>query len=191
MSLEARLLATLRQYSPVRIRVSHPDGEREVAVPTRRRKWAQVIAAIQAKPWSTVEMLDAKGAILGYVENTDPATELETITGPGSANVTEAHRIVELVVKAQRDAMSFRDQEISHVLKAQGDVVRELTAGVRALSALYQEQVKTASEVAAMRVEAAHAEGGDQQIKQLIEAMPVIVQALPILKGLLNGSGGS
>lgn len=183
-----KLLASLKRHNPHKVRAYLGDDDaRDIAVPQRRKKWSQVIEAIEARAWSRVELLDKSGAVLGYVDNVEPARELEDIgatTGTG-AQVQLAERIVAMVMKGQREAMTFRDAEVTALLKAQGDVVREMTAGMRALTAMYQEQVSVAEHAAELRATAAA--GGDSQVKELLEALPTILQALPLLRGLLAG----
>jgi len=185
----AKLLASLKRHNPTKVRAyAGDDDARDIAVPTRRKKWSQVIEVIEARSWSRVELLDKSGALLGVVENTESARELEdvgpAITGTG-AQVQLAERIVGLVLRGQRETMQFRDAEVTALLKAQGDVVREMTAGMRALTAMYQEQVDAASSVAELRATAAA--GGNSDLQQLLDAAPALLQMLPMLKGLLAG----
>ena len=148
----------------------------------------QVVAAITSRSWLSVDLLDKSGALLFSVDNTEPARELQDLEAVGSGTELRlAERIVALVLKGQRDTMSFRDAEVSSLLKAQGDVLREMSNGMRALSNLYQEQVSAQRDIAAMRVQAAQdaASSGGDDWKQLLEAMPTILQAVPVLKSLL------
>ena len=184
--MEGKLLATLKRHNPTKVRAYTSDDEhRDIAVPTRRRKWAAVISAIQARSWSRVELLDKSSAVLGYVENEEPAGELEQLGGGGGA-VKEAERIMTLVLRAQRDAMDFRDKEVTALLRAQGDVVREMTAGMRALTAMYQEQVQAAEQLAEVRTIAA--QGPERgQLQELLDAMPALLQLVPMARSLLGG----
>lgn len=185
------LLETLKRHNPARvIAYAGDDDARAISVPTRRKKWAQVIEAINARSWSRVELCDKAGAVLAYVENAEPARELEPLdaaTGTG-AQIQLAERIVTMVARGQREVMSFRDAELSALLAAQGSVVREMAGAMSSLSALYREQVQTAETTGELRATAlAHAaSSGDDQIRQLIEALPVLIQALPLLRGLLS-----
>lgn len=186
-----KLLASLKRHNPTKVRAfAGDDDPRDISVPTRRKKWAQVIEAIEARSWSRVELLDKAGAVLGYVENTDAARELEDV-GPSvvagsGGQVALAERIVGLVLRGQRETMQFRDAEVTALLKAQGDVVREMTAGMRALTSMYQEQVDAAAQLGDMRATAAA--GNNSELHQLLEAAPTLLQMLPLLKGML-GSG--
>jgi hypothetical protein len=165
------------------------DKEKQIAVPGKnRKKWAFVLQAIESVgPWSRVEMLDGKGGLLAAVENTDPAGDLADLGAPtGTAAAVE--RMLVIVLKAQREAMAFRDSEVQGLLRAQADVLREQSVAVRSLTALYQQQVEAATELAAMRAEATPP---PDQMQQLVEALPVIMQALPVLRSLLTGEAST
>lgn len=193
MDTDTKLLASLKRYSPARVRAyAADDDHRDIAVPTRRRKWAQVIEAVNGKSWVRVELLDKSGAVLGYVDNTEPAGGVEDLSAASGTGheLRLAERICTLVLKGQRDAMAFRDSEVSNLLKAQGEVVREMTAGMRALTAMYQEQVGAAEHLAEMRTRAEQ-KPEEGQFRELMEALPTIVQALPMLRALLSGDSGA
>lgn len=188
MATTDKLLASLKRHNPARVvAYAGDDDARPIAVPTRRKRWAQVIEAINALAWTRVELQDKAGAVLGYVENTEPAGSLSDLgTDKSAGELRLAERIVTLVLKGQRDAMTFRDAEVTALLKAQGDVVREMTAGMRALTAMYQEQVVAAEQLAETRV-LATTQPEKGQLAELLEAAPQIVQALPLIRALLSG----
>lgn len=187
---DKRLLATLKSHNPYRVRCYNgEDDTREVAVPTKRKRWAQVIAAIEGKPWSRVELLDKGGAVLAYVDNEGPARELEEL-GPSFAGtggqLILGERIASLALKSMREAMAFRDAETVALLRSMGDVVREMSAGVRSLAEVYREQNAAVEDAAELRIAAASEQGGGD-MKQLLEALPVLLQALPMLRTLVSG----
>lgn len=188
----AKLLATLKRHTPAKVVAMRGEDEQQViSVPGKRKRWAQVIGAVESRSWLSVDLLDKSGGLIITVENTDPARELRDLEAHsgGGAELRLAERIVALVLKGQRDTMTFRDAEVSSLLKAQGDTLREMSNGMRALSSLYQEQVGAARDIASMQVQAAKeqatAAGGDWQ--QLLEALPTIMQSLPLLRSLLAG----
>lgn len=188
-----KLLATLKRHNPFRVRVYNgEDDTREVAVPQRRRRWATVIEAIEAKPWTRVELLDKSGAVLGYADNEGPARDTEDLT-PSFAGVGGqlmlGERIAALCMKSVQTAFATRDAEMSALLQAQGAVVREMATAVTALGEVYQAQREAAEDAAESRAvaevaAAAAANGG--QLKELLDALPQLVQLLPLVKGLLG-----
>lgn len=192
------LLATLKKHNPARVRVYNGDDDtRDVAVPTRRKKWDQVVRAIDGKAWSRCELLDKSGAVLGYVDNEGPAREVEDI-GPSFEGVRGqlllGERIAALCMNSVRTAVAQRDEETRALLTAQREVVtasvqsvREMAAAVQSLGEVYRENVVAAEEAAQARAtaEAAAAAGGGQ-LKELMEALPVIMQAMPALRAMLG-----
>jgi hypothetical protein len=185
------LLATLKRHNPHKVRAYNgEDDARDVAVPQRRRRWSTVIEAIEAKPWSRVELLDKSGAVLGYCDNEGPSRDVEDLA-PSFAGVGGqlllGERIAQLCMSSVARAVSQRDEETKALLAAQRDVVKEMAAAVQALGEVYREQTVAAEQAAEARaVAAAAGEGG--QLKELMEALPMLMQALPLLRGLL-GSG--
>lgn len=204
---ETKLLHTLRKLNPAKVRVyasESDDKPRDIAVPTRRRKWAAVIEAIEARAWVSCEMLDKGGAVLGYVDNNSPAGELQelpdhSLDNTNRGQLTLAERIVRMNADSVRDALRNRDAETRAMMDAQTSVMRTLTESVQGLAAVYRAQAEAFADVADARQEAAEIEaeaaanaaaaaasaGGD--MKQLMEAIPLLVQAVPMLKALLAG----
>lgn len=184
-----KLLATLKRHVPSKVRAyAGDDDHRDIAVPTRRKRWNQVIEAIEARSWTRVELMDKSGAVIAYVDNLGPATDIEDLaTGAMSKTRSESEWIVNLVVRAQREAMAFRDSEVQSLLRAQGDVVRELSRAMQDLSGIYSEQRKAAVETAEIRASAA--QGGEW--KELLDAAPQLLQMLPYLRQLMGGQSES
>lgn len=190
------LLATFRRIAPASIRAYTSDDEfKDIAVPTRRRKWAQVLDTIDKLAWSRLELLNPKGALMGTVENSEAPTELQDL-GDGSdmklsPQFQAALAINSLMLKAQEKVLSYRDKETVTLLSAQGEVLREMAAGMREVTALYREQVKVARENAETVAATTAAANDSSEIKQLLEAAPLIVQLLPVLKGLLTSGAAA
>jgi hypothetical protein len=180
-----KLISSLRRHSPHKIRVHCGDDTRDIAVPQRRRRWPSVVEAIEARPWSQLELLDKSGAVLGYVENDAAPADLEEL-GAGGGGITQGERIAAMVMRGMERAWAFRNEETTQLMQAQGAVVRELTAAMNGLAKLYQAQVEAAAEVATLNAEAAN--GG--QLRELLEAAPQLLQLLPHLKHMLNGAPG-
>lgn len=183
---ESQLLATLKRIAPDKLVATVGDKERAIAVPNVRKRWDRVLSTLSNLAWTKLELQDKTGALLHTVENTEPAGELTELSGGRAA---EVQSLLSIVLRAQESAMKFRDAEVQGLLRAQADVVREVTASVKALSALHQEQLAAARELGAIEREQAEAAAANSdQLKQLMEALPVLLQALPAIKSML-GSG--
>lgn len=183
-----KLLGALKRDKPSRVVVYVGDKEREVAVRGGRNSASQTLRAVEALgAWSRVELLNKSGALLGTVENTDPAGELQELGAP-TGTQAQLERLLALFMKYSREALAFRDAEVKTVMQAQAEVLREQSAAVKALTSLYQAQVETVRETASIQAEAAIAAAGkDGDWAQLVEALPTILQAVPMLRGLLSG----
>jgi hypothetical protein len=181
---EKQLLATLKRYAPVKLIATVGDEQKAVAVPNVRKRWDRVMSTLAKLAWSKLELQDKSGALLYAVENAEPAGELADLPAGRAA---ELNSLLTIVLRAQAETARWRDSEFQALVRAQADVMREVTASVRALSALHQEQLVAARELGEIereQVEAA-AQNSDQ-LKQFMEAMPLIMQALPALKSLLG-----
>lgn len=180
-----QLLMHLRRIAPHKVRVYDASDEyRDVAVPTRRRKWAQVISTIEARPWVRCELLDKSGAALGYVENDGPAGEVEDLGGGATPRAAEQRWLLELMIKAQTTALSFRDKEHAALLSGVRDMMAVQTEAMRETIALMREQRDIVQETAAIK---AAADKGDdlEQIVKLLEASPKLMQVLgPVIMAL-------
>jgi hypothetical protein len=190
-----QLLASLRKLCPARVVVfDHGDDKREVAVPTRRKKWSQVVEAIEARPWSRVECLDKSGAVLGYIEQDDAPTELETI-GVGGGKVAETKAMLELMLRAQDMALKYQDKDRATLMQSVRDILEVNTAATRELVGLMRMQRDTAADIAAMRAGAAAAEGkedGDwDKLLKVLEDSPKLMTTLGPLVGMVMQMGRS
>jgi len=184
--LGAKLLATLRSLAPVKVRVYDAQDEyRDVAVPSRRKRWAHVVGAIEARPWVRAELLDKKDCVLGYVQNDGVAGDLEELTDPAVSSQQGMQRwFLEMMIKAQTTALSFRDKEHAALLTAMKEMMEINMGNTRELMLIMRLQRDEAMELAQIR--AAAEKGGDwEQIVKLIESSPKLLQTLgPILMAL-------
>jgi hypothetical protein len=183
-----KLLGALKRDKPSRVVVYIGDKEREVAVRGGRNSASQTLRAVEALgAWSRVELLNKGGALLSTVENTDPAGELQELGAPTGMNA-QVERMLVIVLKAQREALAFRDSEVRTIMQAQAEVLREQSAAVKSLTALYQAQVETVRATAEIQADAAIAAATkDGDWAQLVEALPTILQAVPVLRSLIAG----
>jgi uncharacterized membrane protein YqiK len=197
-STTRKLLATLKLHNPHRVAVYSGDTDdepRKVAVPTRRRKWSQVIAAITARPWSRVELLDKAGDVLGYVDNDAEAGDVEDLgtsraLAGQAGQVMLAERMNAMCERAAERALSARRTEVDMILRANAAVVEQMTSAMSSMATTLREvadarEEKANAEADAALAAAAAADG--DQMKQLVEALPMLVQALPALRAMLAG----
>lgn len=177
-----QLVAHLRKCAPVKVRVVNAQDEsRDVAVPNGRKRWSQVAATVEAMPWIRCELLDRSGAVLGYVQNDGAADELEDISAPAGSGSLQLRWVLELMLRAQQTALTYRDKEHSALLQSMRDMMQVQTEAMRENVEIMRQQRDAAVEVA--RLQAA-AESGDsmEQIVKLIEASPKLMGVLgPLL----------
>lgn len=196
-----RLLNTLKRCNPYRVLVHNGDTDekpRTVAVPTRRRKWSAVIALIEAKPWTSCVLVDKQGDELAIVENNGAATEVEDLGGgmpQGLANqVTLGQTIATMCQNSAERALRAREGEVTAIMGAVRGVVEMMgqafAAQTNALLTLADVKEATADARGEAAAAAASAGAGDDW-KQLIEALPTIMQALPVMRSMLNGKAQS
>jgi len=187
VTVDSKLLATLRRLSPARVRVyDAADDSRDIAVPTRRRKWDQVISAIEARSWVRCELLDKGGAVLGYIDNEGPAGGVEDIEGDGSREARVLERYLGIMLRAQTMALTFRDKEHSTLLQTMSDMMAQQVAATQQLVKLYQTQVETAATVAWERA-TAEAGGDVEKWMKVAEAAPELMGKLAPLIQLALG----
>lgn len=176
-----RLLSSLRRVAPVKVRVfDAQDDARDIAVPTRRKKWSQVVLTIEARPWVRVEMLDKSGAILGYIENDGPAEELEDISGGGPSGDRGmlGHRaFLEMMIRAQTTALQYRDKEHTVLLQNVSLILQTNAQMMQESLEIMKAQRDAAVELTQMRAQAEAGSDMDQMIK-LIEASPKLMQSI-------------
>ena len=206
--------------SRLRVYGENDDEPREIAVPERRRRWPQVIATINAFPWDKVEMLDKGKAVLGYVDNAPddlPVPDLKDLATsaaakPGASQFELALGVAELLLRAQTAALEARDKETRAMFTAQREVMEAMTSGMRSLTELYQEQIAEAREQAEARIEqqqelaeaaaeAAEAnaaeraqqqdDGAGGELREFMQAWPMIQQLLPMLKNMAASAAGN
>lgn len=177
-SVAEQLLVHLRRIAPHKVRVyDAADEYRDVAVPTRRRKWAQVIATIEARPWVRCVLMDKAGGELGYVENDGPAGEVEDLSSGPTPRAAEQRWLLELMIKAQTTALTYRDKEHAALLTGIREIMAVQTDAMRETIALMREQRDIVAETAAIKAAADKGDDLDSVLK-LIEASPKLMNVL-------------
>lgn len=189
MTSSEKLAATLHREKPAKL-IAYVGGDadgRNVAIRGGRKKWSQTVAAVEGLgAWTRCELLDKTGALLATVENTDPAGELQDLN-PGKGGVwDQVERGLAIVLKAQEASAKQRGEEMRTVLQAQTELMRETSVAVKTLSALHQSHLETVRAASQAQLEASVASAAAESegdIGQLMQALPQLLQLLPLLKG--------
>lgn len=194
-----RLIGKLRQLAPAKVRVVNASDEAyDVAVPNRRKRWSQVTETIESRPWVRAELMDKYGAVLGFVENDGAAGEIEELGATAAGGKMGDMRIgLELMLRSQHTALSFRDKEHTALLGAMRDMLQLNMEMLRETMVLLREQRDIAAETAAMRASAipTKEDGIDvEEIVKLLKASPkalaeIAPMVAPLLMALRGGSG--
>lgn len=177
--VRAGLLAKLRAVHPVKVRVyDAADEVREIAVPTRRTRWAQVIENIEARAWVRVELCNKDGAVLAYVMNEDQGDDPKA-AAPEAQSSAREERLLAMMLKAQEIALKYRDQEHRALLTSMAEMLKVNVDATRQLQSIYAAQVDAAAEVASLRAQAEA--GGDFDMSDILKAAPQLMPLLGVL----------
>lgn len=185
--MENDVLTILRRTAPQTVRCFCGDDDyKDIAVPSRRRKWGAIMDAINKLAWTRLELLNGKGQLLTIIDNDAYATSAADLgTGAGGPTTpVQVNMYLELMLRAQREALTFRDKETHALLAGVSDVLKVTVDAMKQTTMMYQAQVEAAAEIAAAQA------GGDiEGIVKLIEASPKLAPILSPLLGRLLGSG--
>lgn len=198
---QTTLLAALRAHGPETVRCYTGTEYRDVAVLSagkKRRRWVNVIEAVESFPWTRLELLDKAGRVLAALESDSadgPATDLEELTAPGMTGpVSEARAIVGLSQIAVRDAMSHRSEEFSSLLRAQTEVMQTCMGMMREMVAFSSHRVTQERELATVQAERAAtlariaeaAKESEDGLEGFLKQLPELMKLLPMLKALTS-----
>lgn len=180
-TIKAKLLADLRRLSPHSVRVfDSSDDYRDVAVPSRRKRWGHVIETIEARPWVRCELRDKRGQVLGYVEAQpaeDPGMSIVESQRPPQA--AQMNWFLDIMLRAQHQALTFVNKEHAIVLSSIREILEVQTSAMRETVELLKQQRDVTEEIATMRAAAA-ANGDDslEQITKILEQSPKLMEKI-------------
>lgn len=186
------LLHKLKSTAPAKVRVYTADDEhRDVAVPNRRRRWTTVLETVDRIPWVRCELLDKGGDVLAIVDNDGPAGEPEDLNAPsGSARMAELRALMELMLRGQREALSFRDSETKALLQMQVEVLKSVTIANSELAKVFRMTTQAVGMGARAAAEAEMAgKGGDEADELAVKMLGKMLSAddEPRIRGPVNG----
>lgn len=184
-----KLLGALRRLAPHSVRVFDGSDEyRDIAVPTRRKRWTQVIDTIEAMPWLRCELRAKGGAVLGYVEREvdGKAGELEELGARLPPEAQHMRWYLDMMLRAQTMALTMVNKEHAAMFTAMQGILEVQTQATREVIELMRQQRDAAAEIATIRATAAQDDGLDQILK-IIEASPKLMQQLgPVIAGVMG-----
>jgi len=184
-----KLLQALRRLAPHLVRVFDGSDEyRDIAVPTRRKRWSQVIDTIEARPWIRCELRAKGGAVLGYVERDErePAGELEDITARMPPEAQHMRWYLDMMLRAQTMALTMVNKEHAAMFGAMQGILEVQTQATREIVELMRQQRDAAAELATIRATATQ-DDGLEQILKILEASPKLMTQLgPVIAGLMG-----
>lgn len=186
--MDPETLTKIKGVNPAIVRVYNGDDDyRDVTVQAVRNRWSRLANTLASLPWSKYELLDKKGGLVGIVENGAAAGDLEDIgQSPTGGLALQTRLNLELMLRAQREALTYRDKEVTAMLVGMKDVLTVMTQAMSATQAMYQSQVEAAHVIAQ-----ANAGGDIEQIVKLVEASPKLLATLAPIVGRMLGGGGS
>lgn len=184
-SLEA-LTRDLRRWRPAKVRVIVGGEPREVAVPgSKRHRWESVAKLVLSLEWTRVELLDAKGALLHFVDAEVVAADdddgdvlgldVNALLGKPGQGLDREHGLIALVLKAQQVALSHQAVTLSTVTDGYRTLTETVFRRLEHMEATFGRTLQMAHD-AAQRVAQVETAGdpNDAAILALIEKTGVL-----------------
>lgn len=201
-STAEKLKQALVRYQPSSVIVRLADNETRTLAPGGpRSKWTPIIDALDEYAWQSVELLDAKGRVLGKpIKNDGAAGELESLTVPtmpagASSRVVDlaavfalagrhSERIIELNAEMVKPAMDAVGKTLAHSVSLAEQYREELDRVRKRLITKEAECDALASTVAKLAsAKESNDDGGFAST--LKDAAKVVPHLAPLLRYLL------
>lgn len=191
------LLEDLKKVTPTprTIAVTDAQGDvRIVAVPQRRKRWAQVIEAIEGGPgWERLELRGVGDVVIGYIERESEPVPPVPSTSPVVAGMES---MLALMLRAQQVALSNRETEHRQVMQsmiALLEVQSRAWQGVMEVMAHQRDASVQLAETRAAAAAAAAKESEDGDLMSMLtpERLPQLMQMVRAMKMLAGGSAPS
>ena len=187
-------LARLKQLKPDHILVELNDGtEKEVAVPTIRRKWTHLKATLaNIGDWRRIEARDKKGRVLGVIENenADDLEDLEGDEGVDLGAMTDAElgpammlapilkQLLALLIKGQDVALMRQERALSKVLDVQVKLLSQVSDRLMSQDKLFErnlERTQQYAEALSEMIQSGGGEEGDADMQALLAVLPKLL----------------
>lgn len=192
-------LARLKQLKPDHILVELNDGtEKEVAVPTIRRKWTHLKATLaNIGDWRRIEARDKKGRVLGVIENENVADledlegdegvdlgammsdgEMQSALQPAMMLAPILKQLLALLIKGQDVALMRQERALSKVLDVQVQLLTQVSARLMSQDKLFERNLERTQQYAEALSEVIASSGenqGDPEMMALLAALPKLL----------------
>lgn len=118
------IIDDIKRYSPAALKVTLSDGtEKAVAVPKSGNRWARTAQVLSALRWTSIECIDAKGALLGVIESEPEDVEDDDVVDDGAADLRGLARVM---VDVQRATMRETRMMVDPILRGMSEAMRTM-----------------------------------------------------------------
>lgn len=178
------LTKTLRRWRPAKVRAIVDGEPRDIALPgSKRRRWEAVAKLLLQMEWSRVELLDAKGALLEFVEADDAAVaeegegvvDVERFLGKAPAGMDREHGLLVLLLKGQEVVLRHQAATLATVTDGYRTLTETVFNRLVQMETMFGKTLQMAHD-AAQRVNASagDADPNDALLLQLLEKSGVL-----------------
>jgi hypothetical protein len=155
------LVDQLKRVAPVTLRVFLLDGgERTVAVPKNRNRWARTMQVIESLDWEKIECLDKDNRLLSAIENEEEESEFADDGGDDD----RLHKLGKLMLEVMRSTQAETRKMFEAQLTGQAKLVEAMVSGMQQVSDSYALALK----VQAAQLTTGGPEGGQDEVLKMM-----------------------
>lgn len=169
------IIEQIKRLKPASLKMTLGDGsERPVAVPKAGNRWARVSQIIESVSWTTIECLDARGALLGPPIEADEDEDLGELADEHGGSVQLARVMSDVMRATMKETRLMFDAQ----LRGQAELLSTMTDGMRHLSDVYRQALAVQSASAMGRESGG--EGDSPEVMKMLQ-MAMMLMAQPKL----------
>lgn len=143
--VRAALVEELKRIRPLRVMAFLDDGQREIAVPSHRKRWDRVATILDGLPWRKVECLDKSGALLGCIEAEEASPDAE-VDPAVQALAPKEHAFLKLMLHAQEVSSDRLLRALSDLIVGYQNLVGTVSERLGALEKNYASNLELAAQ---------------------------------------------
>lgn len=191
--------AIVQNKNAVSIRVINGDEVvKTIVLGHSRRRAVQFLETLSRldSPWSSLDVLNKDKDVITVVKNDGEPGELEALgEGPqlsssASSAIAQTAAIArvmgEVILRGQREVLTYRSREVDTVMGALGNVVKDLGGVVHAINQAHTEQMEAITDAAEHRAQLQNRDWVEQ-LTELMEAAPGLApMVMPLIAALKN-----